>query len=212
MSRLPIQLENRGLASWQAGGETPVHLAYHWFSADGTKVIEYEGLRTKLPRPVRPGESLQLTVAVRAPFKPGSYLLAWDLVQENRFWFSRETAPSASSSVQVKGQAVSAVELLPREPPLARFLLSRPKLWAIAARMWARNPWLGVGPDNFRLLYGEFAGLEIYDLTYHTHNMFIEFFVNTGLIGGGFSCGFWAGCFGYLASSGVNPGIFAARL
>ena len=68
--------------------------------------------------------------------------------------------------------------------PAPRFVLSRWQLWSTALEMIAANPILGVGPDNFRLLYGRYAGLEIWDRSYHTNNLYLEFFVCTGLLGG----------------------------
>ena len=45
-------------------------------------------------------------------------------------------------------------------------------------------PLLGIGPDNYRLLYREALGLEVSDEAYHSHNTFLEFFVGGGLLGG----------------------------
>ena len=181
--RVPVTLTNAGLAPWEPGGESPTRLAYHWLSADGREVVEYEGLRTELPQSVASGASVSLLATVRAPAQPGEYILNWDMLQENRFWFSLEGSPGAQTVVQVSGPMVSS---LPEPSPLPqpRFRMRRHELWKLAARMLMAHPWLGVGPDNFRYLYGRWAGRTETDHSYHTHNMYIEFFVNTGLIGG----------------------------
>ncbi len=178
-----VTVVNRGLASWSGRAETPFRLSYHWLSADGEHVLEYEGLRTELPRPVRAGESITFRARVEAPFQPGDYLLAWDLLQENRFWFSREFAPSAHSRVTVTGRATSSAPS-PQVMPRSRLILDRLQLWTTALRVLASNPWLGVGPDNFRRVYGRYLDLDLVDLTYHTHNLYLEFFLSAGLIGG----------------------------
>ncbi len=49
---------------------------------------------------------------------------------------------------------------------------------------WRRGRSLGVGPDNYRLLYGEYAGLSNFDRRVHSNNMYIEMLVGGGIIGG----------------------------
>ena len=66
----------------------PILLSYHWLDARRAPV-EYDGLRTPLPRPVPPGESCAVTMRVRAPAKAGSYVLEIDLVEEGVSWFTR---------------------------------------------------------------------------------------------------------------------------
>ena len=50
--------------------------------------------------------------------------------------------------------------------------------------MFVAHPLLGVGPDNFRLLYGTYAGLSGTDSRIHTNNMYLEILVGGGLAGG----------------------------
>lgn len=181
---IPIVVRNVGLASWTPGGKTPFRLSYHWLDGQGERVVHYEGLRTELPRTVRAGASARIWARVLAPPQPGRYVLAWDLLSEYRFWFSRENAPSGRTRAVVSGPPVEASALVLQPRPQPRFLLSRTRLWRIAARLFLAHPLLGVGADNFRLVYGDREGLPIWDPTYHTHNMFIEFFVSAGLLGG----------------------------
>jgi putative inorganic carbon (hco3(-)) transporter len=61
---------------------------------------------------------------------------------------------------------------------------SRLFLWRAAARMAIAHPLLGVGPDNFRLLYGGYAGLPHADPRLHSNNMYIEMMAGGGLGGG----------------------------
>ena len=49
--------------------------------------------------------------------------------------------------------------------------------------VWA-HPLLGVGPDNFRLVYGEYAGLSRLDTRLNSHNMYLEMLVGGGVVGG----------------------------
>ena len=63
--------------------------------------------------------------------------------------------------------------------------------------MIAAHPVLGVGPDNFRLLYGEYAGLPGADPRMHSNDMYLEIIAGSGLLGGlAFAWLLWraAGC------------------
>ncbi len=184
--QVEIRLRNTGLADWNRGDASPFRLAYHWLSEDGSQVLDWEGIRTELPRPLPSGEESIVSARIQAPFAPGDYLLAWDVLQEHRFWFSKESSASATTRVEVRGEAPvpDHAELPVSTLPKGRLLIGRKELWRIAARMVLDHPWRGVGPDNFRLLYGQYAHLKTFDLTYHTHNTALEFFVNTGFAGG----------------------------
>jgi hypothetical protein len=66
----------------------PILLSYHWLDASRGPV-EYDGLRTPLPRPLPPGEACAVTMRARAPAKPGRYVLEIDLVEEGVSRFTR---------------------------------------------------------------------------------------------------------------------------
>jgi O-antigen ligase len=57
------------------------------------------------------------------------------------------------------------------------------ELWGIAARMWAQNPFLGAGPDNFRWTYGTRVGKTVFDTRVFANNMFLEFAATLGTFG-----------------------------
>jgi hypothetical protein len=63
-----------------------VQLSYHWLDPLGNAIV-WDGPRTSLPHAVEPGQIAELEVVVVAPRPPGSYRLAFDLVEELRFWF-----------------------------------------------------------------------------------------------------------------------------
>ena len=72
------------------GGAGAVRLSYRWLSAaQEGRINTYVGYdaRIELPRPVAPGESVTVPVAVKAPSQPGDYRLQFDLVQELVAWF-----------------------------------------------------------------------------------------------------------------------------
>ena len=82
-----LVLENTGSATWRSRGEDGLQLAYHWLDTRGNAIV-WDGHRTPFPRPIAPGETIELDAPVTAPRPPGRYLLRFDLVEEHRFWLS----------------------------------------------------------------------------------------------------------------------------
>jgi hypothetical protein len=85
-TRARLRLENAGTAPWRSRGREGVQLAYHWLDPLGNPIV-WDGIRTALPDVVPPGETAELETSVLAPRPPGSYRIAFDLVEEFRFWF-----------------------------------------------------------------------------------------------------------------------------
>ena len=183
---IPVTLTNTGLTTWDSEAEHPYRVAYHWLLADTDRAANFEGLRTTFAEPVRPGSTVTVRATVRAPGQPGQYRLMWDLVQEGRLWFSSEVdAEIVVTRATVTGPSVgligsSPAVRLPHNPVRP----GRFKLWQAAGRMVMERPILGVGPDNFRLLYGGYAGIANPDPRVHTNNMYLEALVGGGLVAG----------------------------
>ena len=72
---------------------------------------------------------------------------------EGLLWFSTEEPLEDYSEVLVEGSSVEG-ELRVIPVPEPRFHLDRFTLWWAAGQMLLSHPLLGVGPDNFHLLYG----------------------------------------------------------
>jgi O-Antigen ligase len=183
LSTVKVTVTNTGLVTWQPADDPPFLFSYHWLDEGTDRVVLFDGLRTEFPSAVPPGTSITLDAFVEAPAWPGRYRLAWDVVLEDRLWFSTERdAPASSTSVEVKGsQSVSAARITrPRPTPAVR--VSRGDLWKAAGSAFLAHPLLGVGPDNFRLVYGRYAGLSRFDQRIHTNNMYLEFLVGGGVV------------------------------
>jgi hypothetical protein len=82
-----VALRNEGTATWRSRRESGVQLSYHWLDDRGNAIV-WDGPRVRLERPVAPGEQVELETLLRAPQPPGRYRLAFDLVEEFRFWFA----------------------------------------------------------------------------------------------------------------------------
>lgn len=99
--RARVRLENAGTAQWQSRGRAGVQLAYHWLDPLGNPIV-WDGVRAALPRVVQPGEEVELDASVLSPRPPGGYRLAFDLVEEHRFWFQELGSTPLDLPVEVR--------------------------------------------------------------------------------------------------------------
>ena len=96
-----VQLENAGSAPWRSRGREGIQFAYHWLDPLGNAIV-WDGTRSPLPDVVRPGETVELEPTLTAPRPPGRYRLAFDLVEEFRFWFQEIGSTALDLSVEVR--------------------------------------------------------------------------------------------------------------
>lgn len=67
-------------------GANPVHVSYHWLSVDHSKVVVFDGERTKLRTSLMPGEKHNVQASVVAPSVTGRHILRLTLVHEGIAW------------------------------------------------------------------------------------------------------------------------------
>jgi hypothetical protein len=80
LGRARVRLENAGTAPWRG-----LNLSYHWLDDRGNPIL-WDGLRFDVT--AEPGERVDKELTIRAPIPPGRYRLAFDLVDEHRFWLA----------------------------------------------------------------------------------------------------------------------------
>lgn len=110
---LPVQIERGKLFWWRAvlrnGTDHtlasaplfPVRVSYHWRDA-GTGAPEvYDGIRSEIIDPIRPGEERDLEFVVLSPGRVGIFLLELTLVQERNFWFD-EVRPGFGKTFRIE--------------------------------------------------------------------------------------------------------------
>ena len=188
---VPVRVTNTGLTVWNSATTPPFRLSYHLL-LDDNRVLSWQGLRTDFPRPVHPGEAMTLSASVEAPARPGRYRIMWDIEREGWLWFSTEPgAPMFVTNAVVTGPDIGPVGVpyetkLPASPSRP----GRPLLWRAGLGIFFAHPLSGVGPDNYRLTYGPYAGLVNFDTRIHSNNMYLEILSGSGLIG--------AAAFGWL--------------
>ena len=184
VSAVGISVTNTGRLVWDSTAQPPIYFAYHWLSGDGARVVSFEGLRTPFDAPVRPGDTVALRARVRAPQQAGAYRLSWDVVQEGRLWFTTEPGAPAriASRATVRGTPPRhAISTAPLPNPAVR--PGRLQLWRAALAIAEAHPLLGIGPDNFRLAYGTYAGIVTPDRRTHSNNMYLEILAGSGIVG-----------------------------
>ncbi len=102
-----VTVQNIGAKTWNASGEAPVKLGYHWYDVDNNSVTlaAYPGnfsLREDVPPQ---GMATFENVVVRAPIPQAKYKLAFDLNHEGVTWFSAAGAKPFEAQVSVKTDA-----------------------------------------------------------------------------------------------------------
>ncbi|HEV3141542.1 MAG TPA: hypothetical protein VGY57_13545, partial [Vicinamibacterales bacterium] len=155
VTTIPLSVTNAGRLTWDSHADPPIFFAYHWLASDSDRVVAYEGSRTPFAAPVDAGRTVTVNARVSAPRQAGRYRIAWDLVQEHRLWFATEPGAILSTSNAVVTGVSGAIAT--SAPPQITVRPGRLVLWSAAARMFLAHPIVGVGPDNFRLSYGDYA-------------------------------------------------------
>ena len=185
---IPVTVTNMGQRVWQAFGDQAIHLSYHLLRIypDIRQGIQYEGLRTELPHDLAPGQSVTVTATVATPPAAADYVIQWDMVQEKVVWFSAKTGLNANTNLSLNGDTVyNSVffewDLFNDVPP--QLSPGRLTLWRIGLQLFQTHPLLGVGPDNFRRVYGTYLGVSRWSTDIHANNMYIEWLADTGLLG-----------------------------
>jgi hypothetical protein len=189
---VPVRVTNAGVRTWDAAGEHAFGLSYHLTRGDG-ELVAFEGPRAPLPHDLAPAEEALLYAIVAAPAVPGEFVVEWDMVHEGITWFSWEGQPSPRTRLMVSAAGDAAAESSDRGSADEGRRLDRGSagaerqgrlwLWRVAGRMFVERPLFGVGPDGFRWLYGAHAGVEDADTRVHANNTYVEWLVDTGLIG-----------------------------
>jgi hypothetical protein len=181
-------VRNTGQATWTIDGDHPFALGYRWLSADGSYELEVPHTEVVLPRTVAPGEAIDVLLHISPALPRGDYRIAWGMVQHGITWFHHRGSPDSETSVHLtidrpSSASASMPTLVQRDDSAAWTVVSRRELWEAAVRMFAERPLLGVGPDNFRHLYGAYLGRSVWDERIHSNNLYLELLADLGVMG-----------------------------
>ncbi len=198
-----IAIKNTGTIRWHASGDNPFALGYYWLAND-RQAVQQTHIEVPLPQPVTPGETVRMTIVLTPALPPGDYQLAWGMLQHHILWFRHRNIPEAYTTVHIaQGSETTGKppdtppEIVMASPgadtPLPPPTVGRLDLWTTAIRMWVERPLLGVGPDNFRHLYGSYLNLAEWDRRLHANNLYLELLVGWGVAGAlAFAAFVWA--------------------
>ncbi|HKC21351.1 MAG TPA: hypothetical protein VKB64_02455 [Gaiellaceae bacterium] len=103
LARARVELENAGAAAWR-----DLNVSYHWLDDRGNPIV-WDGIRHAVS--AEPRERIVRELQVRGPIPPGHYRLAFDLVEEGRFWLAELGNFSPELDVDVAPRDASGARL-----------------------------------------------------------------------------------------------------
>lgn len=103
LTRAHVVVENAGTAAWR-----DLNISYHWLDDRGNPIV-WDGIRHAVS--AEPGERVERDLEVRGPIPPGAYRLAFDLVDEQRFWLAELGNFTPEREVDVKPRDASDAHL-----------------------------------------------------------------------------------------------------
>jgi hypothetical protein len=184
-NKVPVTVTNAGKLVWRSEDTPPILLGARWINTETEQ--EHGQPRWPFVEPVRPGETVEMLVSIKAPAEPGTYTLYWDVVQENVTWFGSKTRSYAETAVTVTPGSDEPQVIEETTGPGWGYNLPIPNrrtLWLLAWQMFQERPLLGIGFDNFRLTYGpRLDATALANTTIHTNNWYLEMLVSLGLVG-----------------------------
>jgi hypothetical protein len=107
LTRAHVVVENAGTAAWR-----DLNVSYHWLDDRGNPIV-WDGIRH--PVSAEPGERIELDLDVRGPIPPGAYRVAFDLVDEHRFWLAELGNVTPELEIDVRPRDASAARLFGAE-------------------------------------------------------------------------------------------------
>src|SRR5262245_28424385 len=114
LTEIDVELANAGSAPWRT-----IEVSYHWLDDRGNSIVWGE-IWTPITRTVQPGETVRQRLELRAPLRTGPHRLAFDLVEEGRYWFSEVGNTRLEVDVEVRPRIERrlAVVFIPGPPEL----------------------------------------------------------------------------------------------
>lgn len=109
-TEVKIVVKNNGVETWNPKTHG---FGYHWYNLDGSEAV-WEGQTTPLKIAVKPGEPAVVTTMVTAPSFDGRYILAFDLIDRDRWASTSEISRGGdllSGEVTVTNGKLAFVDL-----------------------------------------------------------------------------------------------------
>lgn len=184
-----IHVKNTGSINWTSEPDGEVALVYRWRTYPQNEYYEMPSyIVTEMPYVVPPGGEVDLTADFLVPEEGGRYVLVFELFKTHVSLFSSAgVAPlimplefingkSRPLTITENSESFEAIEP-------AQVTATRSQLWRAGFKAWKANPLLGLGPDQFRIRYNDYAPELEHDARIRTHNIFLESAATTGVAG-----------------------------
>src|SRR5659263_7028 len=173
-----IHIKNTGSINWTSEPDGEVALVYRWRTYPQNEYYEMPSyIVTEMPYVVPPGGEVDLTADFLVPEEGGRYVLVFELFKTHVSLFSSAgVAPlimplefingkSRPLTITENSESFEAIEP-------AQVTATRSQLWRAGFKAWKANPLLGLGPDQFRIRYNDYAPELEHDARIRTHNIF----------------------------------------
>lgn len=82
-----LRIHNSGSVNIVRDVDNNINISYHWYDKLGN-IIEFEGIRTPLPKNILIGETIEADMLIKAPILLGVYDLYCTIVYESKFWLN----------------------------------------------------------------------------------------------------------------------------
>ena len=140
---LRMTVKNISSATWPGSARlpnSPIALGNHWLNEAGELLLRDDG-RTCLTVDLKPGEEIEMSLAVHTPTKPGNYLLELDMVQEQIAWFVDKGSKVQRIRTRITSDAPRVTSLVEHSEPQARiemYGVPKPEILEIIAAAGGR--------------------------------------------------------------------------
>ena len=184
-----FHIKNTSSTDWSIEGNGSVVMSSYLVTYPGKEILDdISYVINDLPHEVPRGGELDMSVDFNTPREPGKYVIVFGLSKSSVGWFSSSGVRPVIVAMDFNGGGGKVIsipegyEFFNFDDPVV-IQASRTELWKAAFKTWKTSMVLGVGPDQFRRRYQEFAPELPPDQRVRTHNIFLEALTNTGLVG-----------------------------
>jgi hypothetical protein len=184
-----FHIKNTSSTDWSIEGNGSVVMSSYLVTYPDKEVLEdISYIINDLPHEVPRGGEVDMSVDFNTPREPGKYVIIFGLSKTSVGWFSSSGVRPVIVAMDFNGGGGKVIsipegyEFFNFDDPVVS-QASRTELWKAAVKTWKSSMVLGVGPDQFRRRYQEFAPQLPPDQRVRTHNIFMEALTNTGLVG-----------------------------
>jgi SAM-dependent methyltransferase len=107
VNEMTFTVTNTSQFHWHHNEPFALRLGNHWLDPNGSCLVRDDG-RAKLPDGIARGGTVSVVLPVKAPARPGSYVLELDVVQEGIAWFADNGSPTLRLEIKVESDMSGA--------------------------------------------------------------------------------------------------------